>query len=237
MSSNPQMEKPLGRKAYGSIGHLPQSRLGPGDHCVTEGQARICCEKARDKHDAIYVQEKLDGSCCAVAKVNGVVVALGRAGWLAQSSPYEQHRLFAMWVRERYSRFDTLLREGERVVGEWLAQAHGTRYELKHEPFVVFDIMRDTERAIVEEVVTRVMPLDFNVPHMLGSGPMSIETAMALLDPAAHGALDPIEGAVWRVERKGKVDFLAKYVRPDKIDGCYLPERGSNTNIIWNWRP
>jgi hypothetical protein len=37
-----------------------------------------------------------------------------------------------------------------------------------------------------------------------------------------HGALEPIEGVMWRVERKGKVDFLCKYVRPDKQDGIYL---------------
>jgi len=30
-------------------------------------------------------------------------------------------------------------------------------------------------------------------------------------------AIDPIEGLVYRVERKGKVDFLAKWVRPDKV--------------------
>ncbi len=57
-----------------------------------------------------------------------------------------------------------------------------------------------------------------------------------LADGGFHGALDPVEGAVWRVERNALVnpgrsgercpvvDFLAKYVRPDKIDGCYLPE-------------
>jgi len=54
--------KPLGRKSYGSIPHLPGSRLGPGDYHAHEGQARIATEKARDKHDKIYVQEKLDGS-------------------------------------------------------------------------------------------------------------------------------------------------------------------------------
>ena len=31
--SNNSIHKPLGRKAYGSIPHLPGSRLGPGDHC------------------------------------------------------------------------------------------------------------------------------------------------------------------------------------------------------------
>jgi hypothetical protein len=45
-----------------------------------------------------------------------------------------------------------------------------------------------------------------------------------------------VEGAVWRVERKGKVDFLGKYVRPEKVDGCYLPEI-SGEEAVWNWRP
>jgi len=38
---------------------------------------------------------------------------------------------------------------------------------------------------------------------------------------------------VWRVEREGAVDFLAKYVRPEKADGCYLSEV-SGKDTIWN---
>lgn len=38
--------KPLGRKAYGSIGHLPGSNTGPTDSTVPEGQSKICQEKA-----------------------------------------------------------------------------------------------------------------------------------------------------------------------------------------------
>jgi hypothetical protein len=34
------------------------------------------------------------------------------------------------------------------------------------------------------------------------------------------------------VERRGEVDFLAKYVRPDKVDGKYL-----GGEPIWMWRP
>jgi len=44
MTSN----KPLNQKAYGSIPHLPGSRLGPGDYSIGEGQARIATEKLRD---------------------------------------------------------------------------------------------------------------------------------------------------------------------------------------------
>lgn len=36
-------------------------------------------------------------------------------------------------------------------------------------------------------------------------------------------------------ERRRVVDFLAKYVRPEKIDGCYLPEI-TGREPHWNWR-
>jgi hypothetical protein len=52
----------------------------------------------------------------------------------------------------------------------------------------------------------------------------------------SHGALDPVEGVVYRVERKDAVDFLVKYVRPEKVDGIYLPEV-SGKEAVWNWQP
>src|SRR5947209_7008873 len=101
--------KPLGVKAYGHIAHLPGSRMGPGDHHCHAGQARIATEKARDRHDRVIVQEKLDGSCMAVARVNGEIIALGRAGYRAVTSRFYQHVLFDGWVRDNYARFDALL--------------------------------------------------------------------------------------------------------------------------------
>ena len=92
------MNKPLGRKAYGSIGHLPNSRLGPGDHNVDEGMAVICTKKVRDEFDRVIIQEKLDGSCCAVARLNGLIMPLNRAGWPAVSAHWHHHRMFHNWV-------------------------------------------------------------------------------------------------------------------------------------------
>lgn len=199
-------------------------------------QAAICTTRARDHHDIIIVQEKLDGSCCAVAKLNGEIVALQRAGFLATSSPFVQHHYFAEWVAQNTDRFNTVLEEGERIVGEWLAQVHGTRYNLRHEPFVAFDIMRGTTRQIFSRFFQRCDRY-FTLSDIISIGPpVAIEDALARLQPSHHGALDPIEGAVWRVERNGAVDFLAKYVRPDKVDGCYLPEQTGHAEI-WNWRP
>jgi hypothetical protein len=199
------------------------------------GQAKICTLKAR-KGDTVIVQEKLDGSNVAVANVNGHILALGRAGHLAISSRFEQHVLFARWVAERLPLFD-FLREGERLCGEWLAQAHGTRYALPHEPFVPFDLMRKGhERALYQELRERTAGR-FVLPFEVSVGPaIGIEEALARLRPEHHGALDPIEGCVWRVEREGSVDFLAKYVRHGKEDGCYLPEI-SGREAVWNWRP
>ena len=68
-------------------------------------------------------------------------------------------------------------------------------------------------------------------PRLLHHGaPLSLEEALARLDAPIesgqphHGAVDAPEGVVYRVERGGAVDFLAKYVRPEKVDGRYLFE-------------
>lgn len=227
--------KPLGQKAYGSIPHLPGSRLGVGDHHVSEGQAIIATKKARDKNDLIIVQEKLDGSNCSVAKVNSQIVALGRSGYLAATSPYEQHQLFAKWVKLQEDRFDKLLNEGERICGEWLAQAHGTKYNLQHEPFVPFDIMIKTERTIYHRFLLRVLPLGFTLPNLLHIGQLlSVEKALKEIETSGHGAIDEVEGVIYRVERNKEVDFLTKYVKHTKVDGKYLPEI-NNGQTVWNW--
>lgn len=229
--------KPLGHKSYGSIPHLPGSRMGPGDHHCHAGQEAICTVKARDRRDRIIVTEKLDGSNVAIANVAGRIIALGRAGWPADTSKYEQHRMFAAWVRDRADVFAAWLAPGERFVGEWLAQAHGTRYEMIHDPFVVFDLMTAMNRAPHDEIQGRAYCVGLPVAHVLSDGaPFSIPAAIDAVASSHHGALDPVEGAVWRVERDGVFDFIAKFVRHDKRDGALLPEI-SGASAVWNWRP
>jgi hypothetical protein len=108
---------------------------------------------------------------------------------------------------------------------------------LPHEPFVAFDIIREHKRLPYAIFESRVTDQGFIVPQLISyaEGPRSIEYVMEFLDvnKSGHGAIDPIEGAVWRVERKGEVDFLSKYVRHDKVDGKYFPEN-NNGVITWN---
>ena len=245
-------QKPLGRKNYGSIPHLPGSRRGRGDHHCHEGQARIATELARDKHDEIFVQEKLDGANVGVALLNGEIISLGRAGYRAVTSKYEQHIWFHRWVAANEDRFRSVLNEGERLVGEWLMQAHGTRYHIgdlvNMLVFAPFDIMVDAERMPCREFRDRMNGI-FLPPASLGAGPMTADEALSKLGDnmrvprfyGHHWATEPVEGAVWRVERdklqpdgsrKRVVDFLVKYVRPDKVDGLYL-----EGDPVWNVTP
>lgn len=134
-------------------------------------------------------------------------------------------------------KLDALLNEGERCVGEWLMEAHGTLYKLPHEPFVIFDIITGYVRSLSAPMKARCAAQNFVTPRVLHVGePISIEKVLTMLEPSGHGAIDGVEGAVWRVERKGVVDFLGKYVRPDKVDGKYL-ETISGNAPIYNWTP
>jgi hypothetical protein len=228
---------PLGGKAYGSIPHLPGSRTGPSDHHLDLSLARRCTTRVRDAREVVLITEKLDGSCMAAARVGDAILALGRDGRLAARSAFPLKRLWAQWVAEREDRFRAVLRDGERLVGEWLALAHGTRYALPHEPFVAFDLMRGHERATWAELCARVRPGGFVTAGLVHQGsPLEPEVALARLGSGQHGALDAPEGAVWRVERAGRVAVIAKYVRPDKCDGALLPEKSGGAEV-WNWHP
>ena len=128
-----------------------------------------------------------------------------------------------------------MLRSGERLVGEWLALAHSTRYELAHDPFVAFDLMREMTRLHSEELRER-MGDHFVLPHEVHRGDaLAADEALARLGSGGHGAIDEPEGVVYRLESGRGVELIAKYVRQGKVDGAYLPEN-SGRPAIWNFQ-
>jgi hypothetical protein len=116
----------------------------------------------------------------------------------------------------------------------FVANGFGSHNCLPHEPFVPFDLIHNGwDRALTAEFYQRIAAVDppFHGPRLLHRGaPLSLEEALARLDAPIesgqphHGAVDAPEGVVYRVERGGQVDFLAKFVRPEKVDGRYLFE-------------
>lgn len=224
----------LGHKAYGSIPHLPGSRTGPSDRTVDAPAAQrltVSCGS-----DRVVVREKLDGTCVAIARHDGHILALGRDGGLASASRNVGRRAFARWVDAHATRFMELLHDGERFVGEWLALVHSTHYDLTHAPFVVFDLMRGRERVLDAELRERARGLV--LPALLHEGAAcSVERAMKRLGVHGHhGAREEAEGAVWRLERAGRVVLVAKYVRASKRDGLWLPDH-TGEPPQWNRAP
>jgi hypothetical protein len=137
-------------------------------------------------------------------------------------------------VRDRI--WTPFLPDGAALHGEWLAQAHGTIYRVD-KPFVVFDLTIDGKRRPYDEMLACVAPMGLPVANLLHRGPpIPISQAMEIMgDLGHHGATEQPEGVVYRVERRGSFDFMAKYVRPDKIDGKYLPDI-SGKETVWMWR-
>lgn len=213
--------KPLNKRNYGSIPHLSNSKLGKMDYFIEEGKERILTEKKRDKHDTIFVFEKYDGSNVGVAKKDGKIFALTRSGYKAITSPYKQHHEFQKWVNERNCIFQHLLKEGERLVGEWMLQAHGLIYEILDEPIVFFDYFNsNNERQPFEILEKTGLPL----PRLLHKGgAVRVEELKPILSLKTDRikSIEEPEGMVFRVERSDRVDFLAKWVRKDFKPGKY----------------
>jgi hypothetical protein len=218
-------------KNYGSIPHLSTSKLTQqADKKIHIGQEKILTQKERDWKDTIIITEKIDGSNVGVIKKNGQLIALSRAGYDVNSSPYEQHKLFHTYVYENESMF-SWLPEGWRVVGEWCILAHGTLYDISNEsPFVAFDIIDSSDKRMVYINFIK-MCAKYSIPTVpllhIGQA-VSIKNAIKLMGAGHYGMPEKPEGFVYRVERVGKVDFLAKWVRHDKEDGKYLD------TIVWN---
>ena len=248
---SPDPRKPLAGKAYGSIPHLPGSKFGNRDDKGLDAKAAAVFTGDRPigKMDMVVLLEKLDGTSVAIANIKGEIVPLIRSGFRAITSKYHQHHMFHDWVMQHFSRFADL-NPGERICGEWLAQAHGTRYYLAHrEPFAAFDFFVWNERQ--PWIVTQEYCLGHNLTHVpllgkkIGSG-VSISDALFLLgDEGKYDACDHSEGVVWRWERYGWYKnpernpiMMAKYVRPIKEVGKYLPtEEHPDLEPVWNWRP
>jgi hypothetical protein len=218
--------KPLGYKGYGSTPHLVGSRVGPADHTIPPSQSLQFTVAAPRKGDRFIVTEKVDGSCVTAAKAGGRILPVTRAGYLASDSPWRLHHFFGRWVAQRESFYSELLNEGERVAGEWLYTAMGTRYHIVDPArlFVAFAILRGQDRIPFDEFAERCDRLGQLRAHVLSDGPpLPIPRAMELLgENGFHGALDGVEGAVWVHERRGKFSAIAKYVRPEKVDGKYI---------------
>jgi hypothetical protein len=146
--------KPLGGKGYGSTPHLVGSRVGPADHSLTPEQSQLFTGgRPPRRGDRFILTEKADGSCVTVAKHGGNVLAITRAGYLASDSPWPLHHVFDRWVAMNRDRFGDILDEGDRIAGEWMHTAMGTRYHIEDpdDLFLSFALINGKTRQPYDE--------------------------------------------------------------------------------------
>jgi hypothetical protein len=219
---------PLNRKNYGSIPHMSGSKKNQqADRKILQNQEAILTEKTRNRHEVVIVTEKLDGTNVGIAKINGKLIALGRAGYDVRTSEFEFIRRFQYYLDEFESEFFDLLGEGERVVGEWMIKTHTLEYHLIHEPFVAFDLFDNkNRRKRLADWYDEAVRLSIPVAHIIHyGGAIKPERALELAgDHGFHGCLERPEGLVYRLEDRDKVLFLAKYVRSGVISGLHMKD-------------
>lgn len=225
----------LGEKAYNRIGHLQGSKAGASDrHIHIRENARLIAECPADCE--VIVQEKLDGSCVAVYRRGREILPLGREGDLTYGSRSPMRRMWADWVKINKYLFLDILRDGERLCGEWLAMVHTVRYDDLTTPFYAFDLFDAKNKPIgYDALLERLDGTNIPTPPLLHRGDaIGIEAALDALKQKGIRSQDQSEGAVWRLEEKGVPKLIAKYVREDFEPGLFLEEHTGKA-ALWNW--
>ena len=225
-------------RSYSSIKHLPGSKLiDTSDSLLSEEIANYFTHKTQFDKDLVIVTEKLDGANVGVLRKDDVLYPIMRAGYDVRTSQHRQLRLFADFVEKNSDRFMQLLKDGERACGEWLIKTHSIPYDIKGEPFVIFDIIQGNKRLNYLEIMQRCHQVGFKMPKLIHMGTaIPTEVAMQLLGDGYHGSLEKPEGVVYRYERDGNFYSSAKYVRPDFESGKYMNEEEWNSWSSKKWK-
>lgn len=231
----------LSYKTYNSIGHLPHSRTGTADSRISEQSAKQMLSELPNQQSLVIVQEKIDGSNVCVVRHNGELITLGRSGFPCKDSNQEQHVMFDAWVNLNRDKFEKLLpNESDRVVGEWIALAHGTKYTIGVEgdyeqPFIAFDLFNGANlraRSFIE-CTQRIYAAGLIMPKVIHiGGTCSVPRALRILNQTVGSHA---EGLVYRLEEAGVLKTIAKFVKHDKVDGLFMIDRESS-EYIWNWK-
>ena len=134
---------------YPSIQHLPGSMLcSSSDSCINVREATWATVQTRLPTDVVYVTEKVDGCNVGVLRRGDDLFPIIRKGYDVRTNQFEWIRSFADFVDAHRSRFLSLLKDGERVCGEWMVKTHTIRYSMPHEPFICYDLIQQNKRLV-----------------------------------------------------------------------------------------
>jgi len=223
-------------KAFASIQHLPGSKMiDVEDKLLGAEQVKWLTQRRRVSGDMVIVTEKVDGMNAAVFRRDGLLYPLIKKGYDCRANPLPWINAFADFVEENATRFMSVLEEGERICGEWMVKTHTLSYKVPHEPFVAFDIIKDTERLSYLAFRERAATHSFVVAGLVHMGEaIPPEMALKLLGDGYHGVIGAPEGVIYRYE-----DVWRKYIYSGKFVSNPLLGNDelfrANENIFNRW--
>ena len=133
--------------------------------------------------------------------------------------------------------------ENERIAGEWMMCAHGIKYDVLKDPFIAFDYFTaNNERMLHSDLISKTANAEIETPRIIFHGFQAFRLDWALEELNGNKHLHTViaqgkpEGLVYRVERKGKFDYAAKFVRQDHECGIYIIDVPED-KLTWNVNP
>lgn len=208
--------KPFAKQIYGSIPYIPSSPTINSRKVIPLGQEYILTNKTQKYN--VYMQEKMDGSCVGVTKLNGEILALTRNGYLAKNSIYKQHNAFDLYVQNNMNTFKDLVNEGDFAIFEYIGVNHGTLYKYMKDPLYLIDYFIDKKRQSVLVTSKIARKYGFNTPitWYMAESIKAKEVYNALREELESKGLDYLpEGLIYRCEKEESFSFIAKWVRPN----------------------
>lgn len=220
------MSKFLTGKNYGSIPHLLGSKLGQHDKFITQGQNDIATKKARDWKDTIWVTEKIDGSNVGVVKQKDEVYAVTRSGYLCSESKFKTHHNFLNGFFHLFKNdLRQILNNGERMAFEFVDTKNPCSIEYEFNKVYLLDYFDlNNKRRPFLDLIWLSGLLNIDIPRIIHAGQPIDVKRLIKQEYALHSLYtnEQAEGMVYRVERNGEFDFMAKWVRQDFIPGKLL---------------
>ena len=179
----------------------------------------------------LFVEEKVDGANCGMARIDGHPVIRNRThvlnkGYIKKNTPAKlQFRPVWNWYYQNAKKFKRLSNEYGPVAlyGEWLWALHGIHYDELPDWFIVYDMYDLSNRHYIAPNFRREI-LDHygfaNIP-LLHTGPITLEELQKLCQqPSAYSSSDQCEGVYLKVGNDTVTTDRCKLIREGYTQGC-----------------
>jgi len=224
-------------KSFATVQHLLGSKMiDAEDKLLGSEQIKWLTQRRRVSADMVIVTEKVDGMNAAVLRRGNLLHPLIKKGYDCRANPLPWINAFANFVEENDARFLSVLEDGERICGEWMVKTHTLSYKLPHEPFIAFDIIKDSERMPYLSFRERVASGNFIVAGLVHMGEaIPPNMALQLLQDGYHGVIGEPEGVVYRYEDSQRRYICSgKYVSNPLLGNVELFH--ANENLFNRWK-